>query len=144
MECEFPTINSNNEEIIEILDEIKTIAVMGLSPDETKPSHYVPKYMQEQGYKIYPVYPKADEILGEKVYRSLEEIPEPVDCVNIFRKPNACLPIVEAAIKKGGVKVIWIQKDIVSNEACELAVKNGMKAVQNKCLMVEHKVAKGN
>ena len=75
---------------------------------------------------------------------SLEEIPEPVDCVNIFRKPNACLPIVEAAIKKGGVKAIWIQQDIVSNEACELAIKNGIKAVQNKCLMVEHKMAKGN
>lgn len=144
MECEFPTVNSNDEEITTILKEIKTIAVMGLSPDETKASHFVPKYMQEQGYKIYPVYPKADEILGEKVYRSLAEIPETVDCVNIFRKPEACLPIVEEAIKRGDVKVIWIQKDIVNNEACELAIKNGMKAVQNKCIMVEHKAHGGN
>ncbi len=143
MECEFPTVNSNSEEIQEIFKEIKTIAVMGLSPDASKPSHFVPKYMQEQGYKIYPVHPKAEEILGEKVYRSLDEIPGQVDCVNVFRKPDACLPIVEAAIAKGGVKVIWIQKDIVNNAACELAVENGMKAVQNKCMMVEHQAVKG-
>lgn len=144
MECEFPTVNSNSEEIIEIFSKMKSIAVMGLSTDASKPSHFVPKYMQEQGFKIYPVHPKADEILGEKVYRSLEEIPVEVDCVNIFRKPAACLPIVEEAIKKGGVKSIWIQKDIVNNEACELAIENGMKAVQNKCMMVEHKAIKGH
>lgn len=144
MECEFPTINSNDQEIKNIFSEIKTIAVMGLSPNETKASHFVPKYMQEQGYKIYPVYPKEETILGEKVYRSLAEIPEAVDCVNIFRKPNACLPIVEEAIKRGDVKVVWLQKDIVNNEACELAVKNGIKAVQNRCLMVEHQRQQGD
>ena len=143
MECEFPTINSNTQEIAEIFKTCKTIAVIGMSPDEEKPSFFVPHYMIEQGYEIFPVHPKADEILGRKVYRSLEEIPVAIDCVNVFRKPDACLDIAKAAVRKGGVKALWLQKDIVNNAACELAVAHGMKAVQNHCMMVEHKKYKG-
>lgn len=143
MECEFPSVNSNSEEIFAILKKIKTIAVMGLSPDESKPSFFVPQYMQSQGYKIYPVHPKADEILGEKVYRSLSEIPEPVDCVNIFRKPAAITTIVDEALTRDDIKVIWTQTGLVNNSAAEKAIKAGLEVVQSKCLMVEHKAMKG-
>lgn len=139
MECEFPTVNSNKEEIKGIFESIKTIAVLGLSPDESKPSHRVAKYLQSKGYKIFPVYPKGDEILGEKVYRSLEEIPFNVDMVDIFRKPNVLVTIADACVKRGDVKVFWAQKDIVNNEAAQKAQNAGMKSVQNMCSMVEHK-----
>lgn len=137
--CEFPTVNSNKEEIKKIFDTVKTIAVLGLSPDPQKASHRVAKYLQEVGYKIYPVYPKEDTILGEKVYRSLAEIPETVDMVDIFRKPNALVDVAKAAIERGDVKVFWAQKDIVNNEAAEMAKQAGMLVVQNHCSMVEHK-----
>jgi len=143
MECEFPTVNSNSEEVLDILKKIKTIAVMGLSPDETKASFYVSEYMQKQGYKIYPVYPKGDTILGEKVYRSLSEIPEPVDCVNIFRKPAAIAKIVDEALTRDDVKIIWTQVGLVNNSAAQKAKQAGLDVVQNKCLMVEHREMKG-
>ncbi len=139
MECEFPTVNETSDEIRTILGSVKTIAVIGLSPDESKASHFVPKYMQQAGYTIIPVYPKEDEILGEKVYRSLAEIPGKVDMVNVFRKPNAIPAIVEAVKARGDVDVLWLQKGIVNNEASENAKAAGIKVVQNKCLMVEHK-----
>ena len=139
MECEFPTVNSNEEEIKEIFTSVKTIAVLGLSPDVTKASHRVAKYLQEVGYKIIPVYPKEDEILGEKVYRSLEEIPHSVDMVNIFRKPNALNVVAQACIKRGDIKVFWAQQGIVNNEAAEMAREAGMQVVQNQCAMVDHR-----
>jgi len=139
MECEFPSVNSNKEEIKEIFDSVKTIAILGLSPDETKDSHKVAKYLQSVGYKIVPVYPKEETILGEKVYRSLLEIPFDVDMVNIFRKPDVLVAVAEAAIEKGNVKVFWSQKGIVNNAAAEKAEAAGMKVVQNYCSMVEHK-----
>ena len=139
MECEFPTINSNKEEIKDIFSQTKTIAIIGLSPDETKDSNKVARYLQSVGYKIIPVYPKEDLILGEKVFRSLSEIEEQVDLVNVFRKPDFVMNVVEEAIKKGGVKTIWMQKGIVNNEAAEIAKQHGMKVVQNYCTMVEHR-----
>lgn len=143
MECEFPTVNSTNKEVVDVLTKIKSIAVMGLSPNESKPSFYVSQYMQEQGYKIYPVYPKEDFILGEKVYRSLSEIPDKVDCVTIFRKAAAVTPIVDEALTRDDVKVIWTQVGIVNNAASQKAKDAGLNVVQNKCLMVEHRSIKG-
>ena len=139
MDCEFPTINSNIEEVKEIFESVKTIAVLGLSPDETKDSHRVAAYLQRVGYKIVPVYPKGETILGEKVYTSLAEIPFPVDMVNIFRKSNALDPIADACVTRGDVKVFWAQKGIVNNEAAQKAKDAGMKVVQNQCSMVEHR-----
>lgn len=138
MECEFPTVNSTSDEIRDIFASVKTIAILGLSPDPDKASHRVAKYLQEKGFKIVPVYPKEDEILGEKVYRSLAEIPFAVDMVDIFRKPNALPMVAEATLARGDVKVFWAQKGIVNNEAAELVEKAGLKVVQNKCTMVEH------
>jgi len=140
MECEFPTVNANNEEIKAIFTQIKTIAVLGLSPDSTKDSYRVAEYLKNSGYTIVPVYPKEEMILGEKVYRSLEEIPFAVDMVNIFRKPDALNAVADACIARGDVKVFWAQKGIVNNEAAAKAQNAGMRVVQNHCSMVEHRL----
>ena len=138
MECEFPTVNSTSDEIRDIFKNTKTIAVVGLSPDPSKASYRVAKYLKEQGFKIVPIYPKEDEILGEKVYRSLTEIPFEIDMVDVFRKPKALMAIAEETIARGDVKFFWAQQGIVNNEAAALAEKAGLKVVQNKCTMVEH------
>ena len=140
MECEFPTINEKSEEIKEIFKEVKTIAIVGLSPKPEKDSHKVAKYLQSVGYKIIPIYPKEETILGEKVYRSLSEIPQKVDMVDMFRKPAIADQIVDEIAKRDDVKVLWLQKGIVNNKAAKRAKDMGLKVVQNRCSMVEHKV----
>lgn len=139
MECEFPSVNANKKEIQEIFSTVKTIAVVGLSPDESKDSHRVAKYLQSVGYKIVPLYPKEESILGEKVYRSLADVPFTVDMVNIFRKPAILDSVADECIKRGDVKVFWSQIGIVNNAAAQKAQDAGMKVVQNHCSMVEHK-----
>jgi predicted CoA-binding protein len=139
MECEFPTVGSNPEEFREIFKSVKTIAIPGLSPKEDKPSHRVAKYLQSQGFKIIPIYPKEDEILGEKVYRSLLEVKEKIDMVDMFRKPEVADSIVDAIAKRDDVKVLWLQEGIVNNKAAKRAEDLGLKVVQNRCTMVEHK-----
>lgn len=138
MECEIAVVNSNPEEIKQIFDEVKTIAILGLSPDESKASNMVARYLQNAGYKIIPVYPKGEEILGEKVYRSLAEIPFEVDMVDIFRKPAAFDAVADACIARGDIKVFWGQLGLVNNDAADKAEKAGMKVVQNKCTKIEH------
>jgi predicted CoA-binding protein len=138
MECEFPTINANKEEMKEIFNNTKTIAVIGCSPDETKASNKVAKYLIEHGFTVLPVYPKEDEILGQKVYRSLKEIPMQIDMVDIFRKPAVISSVVDAAIERGDVKYVWSQLGLVNNAAMEKAETNGMKAVQNYCTKIEY------
>jgi predicted CoA-binding protein len=113
--------------------------VIGLSPNETKDSHRVAKYLQEAGYTIIPVYPKGEEILGEKVYKSLAEIPGKVDMVDIFRKPAAFDAIADACIARGDIDVFWGQVGLVNNDAAEKARDAGMRVVQNLCAMVEHR-----
>lgn len=140
MECEFPTINATTDDIKSIFETIHTIAVLGLSPDPTKDSYRVAEYLQRQGYKIIPVYPKEETILGETVYRSLKEIPFNVDMVNIFRKPDALDTIANECIERGDIKVFWAQKGIVNNNAAQKAMSAGMQVVQNHCSMVEHRL----
>jgi len=139
MECEMPLINSNPEEMREIFNTVKTIAILGLSPDESKASNMVAKYLQNAGYKIVPVYPKEETILGEKVYRSLAEIPFEIDMVDIFRKPAAFDAIADACIARGDIKVFWGQLGLVNNVAAQKAKDAGMKVVQNYCTKLEHK-----
>ncbi len=135
-----PTINTNDDKKLrEIFDNAKTIAIIGLSPDESKASNMVAKYLKSKGYKIVPVYPKEDTILGEKVYRSLEEIDEKVDMVDMFRKPSFANELVEVAKRRGDIKYFWLQLGIVNDEAFKKAVEYGMVAVQNKCTKLEHK-----
>ncbi len=138
MECEMPQVNSNREEMKEIFESVKTIAILGLSPDESKASNMVARYLKNAGYKIVPVYPKEETILGEKVYRSLAEIPFEIDMVNIFRKPGAFDAIADACIKRGDVKVFWGQLGLVNNDAAQKAKDAGMKVVQNYCSKIEH------
>jgi len=139
MECEMPLINSNKDEMREIFNSVKTIAILGLSPDESKASNMVAKYLKNAGYKIVPVYPKEDEILGEKVYRSLAEIPFEVDMVDIFRKPKAFDTIADTCIARGDVKVFWGQLGLVNNAAAQKAKDAGITVVQNYCTKLEHK-----
>ncbi len=138
MECEMPLVNSNREEMKEIFESVKTIAILGLSPDESKASNMVARYLKNAGYKIVPVYPKEEKILGEKVYRSLEDIPFEIDMVNIFRKPTAFDAIADACIRRGDVKVFWGQLGLVNNAAAQKAKDAGMKVVQNYCSKIEH------
>ena len=138
MECEFPSVNSNNEEIREIFKNTKTIAIAGLSPNEDKASNMVARYLKNAGFKIVPIYPKEDTILGEKVYRSLEEIPFKIDMVDVFRKPDAIAAIVDACIKRGDIDTVWTQLGLVNNAAANKAEEAGMKVVQNKCTKIEH------
>lgn len=140
MECEFPTVNENMDEIKEIFQNVKTIAVPGLSPKEDKDSHRVAKYLQAQGYKIIPIYPKEDKILGEKVYRSLADIKEQIDMVDMFRKAEIADEIVDIIEQRDDIKVLWLQQGIVNNKAAQRAKDLGLKVVQNRCTMVDHKV----
>lgn len=139
MECEFPTVNSNQDEIKEIFENTKTIAVIGCSPNPSKASNMVANYLKNAGFKMVPVYPKEEEILGEKVYRSLEEIPFKVDMVDIFRKPDVIASVVDEAIKRGDIDIVWTQLGLVNNEAAQKAKEAGIKVVQNKCTKIEHR-----
>ncbi|HJE03189.1 hypothetical protein AAX26_00779 [Aliarcobacter thereius] len=141
MECEFPTVNSNKEEIKAIFEETKTIAIVGLSPNSEKASFKVAQYLQNNGFKIVPIYPKEDEILGEKVYRTLSEIPFSIDMIDIFRKPDAILKVVEEVLKikdEKNIKSVWFQLGLANNEAAQKAIESGLKVVQNKCTKIEH------
>ncbi|QKF66093.1 CoA-binding domain-containing protein [Arcobacter venerupis] len=139
MDCEFPTVNSKSEEIIEIFKNTKTIAIAGLSPDPSKASNMVAAYLQSAGFKVVPVYPKEDMILGEKVYRTISEIPFKIDMVDIFRKPDVIAEIIDEVIKRGDVDTVWTQLGLVNNEAAAKAKEAGLKVVQNKCTKIEHR-----
>jgi predicted CoA-binding protein len=136
MECEFPTTNANHDEIAEILRTAKTIAVIGASLKPERPAHWISVYLKEQGYQVIPVNPGHAEILGDKCYKSLSEIPEPIDIVDIFRKTNAVPAIVDEAIAKKA-KVIWMQQGIVHNAAAAKAKAAGLQVIQNKCIYQE-------
>ena len=139
MECEMPTVNSNSQEVKEYLEKYKNIAIVGASPNPQKDSNKVTKYMIEAGYNVFPIYPKEDTILGQKVYRSLKEIPHKVDIVVVFRKPNAVDAIADACIERGDVNLLWTQLGIVNNTAAQKAKDNGIDVVQNLCIKIEHK-----
>jgi uncharacterized protein len=121
-----------------ILATTKTIAVVGLSGNPLRPSHGVSEYMREQGYRIIPVNPAEAEILGEKSYPTLEAIPEPVDCVDVFRKSDAVPEIAAAAIKIGA-KSLWLQEGVEHPEAAAQAEAAGLDVVQDRCLLKEHR-----
>ncbi len=137
--CELPSAKKADKKICEVLKDSKVIVVVGLSPKPHRASHQVAKYMQEKGYKIIPVYPREEEILGEKVYRSLEDIDFPVDIVDIFRRSEDTPEIVEKAVKLDGVKCIFLQEGIKNETSKKIAENAGIFYVEDKCLMVEHK-----
>ena len=121
----------------ELLSSSKIIAMVGLSPKTDKPSNRVAQYLIEHGYKVIPVNPQYKEILGEKSYKSLSDIPDKIDIVDIFMRAENVVPVVEEAIKLKP-KAIWLQLDIVNDEAKAIAEKNGTDFVQNLCIKLEH------
>jgi len=120
-----------------ILRECKTIAVVGLSADRYRPSFFAAKYMQEHGYRIIPVNPKYPEILGEKCYRSVRDVPVKIDIVDIFRKTEDVMPIAEDAIAVGA-KVLWQQLGVRNEAAAAKARAAGLEAVMDHCVKIEH------
>lgn len=120
----------------QILSSAKNIAVVGLSPDESKPSNEVAKFLIERGFNIFPVYPKFDEILGRKVYRNLTQIDENIDIAVMFRKGEFASELVNDAVKKS-VKTLWLQLCITNDEAGAIARENGINFVQDKCIKIE-------
>jgi predicted CoA-binding protein len=125
----------------DILNKYRTIAVVGISPNPARPSYGVSDYMKRSGYRIIPVNPGHAEVLGEKCYRSLDDVPEPVEIVNVFRRSEYVPPVVDAAIRKGA-KVVWLQEGIVNEEAAEKARAAGLDFVQNRCILKEHRRAR--
>jgi hypothetical protein len=114
-----------------ILREDRVIAVVGLSPNPERDSHRVARYMKEQGYRIIPVNPNAQEVLGERSYPSLTEVPERVDIVDIFRRPELVPPVVEEAIRIGA-RTVWMQLGVVNEEAAEAARRAGLDVVMDR------------
>lgn len=127
-----------NDSIGEILQKAKTIAVVGLSSDPGRPSHGVSAYMQAAGYRIIPVNPNEQEVLGEKSYARLEDVPEKIDIVDIFRRTEDVPPVVESAITIGA-GAVWMQLGIRNAEAAEKARAAGLAVVEDKCILVEHR-----
>ncbi|MBW2265073.1 MAG: CoA-binding protein [Deltaproteobacteria bacterium] len=137
IQCELPEYNPPSERIIDILKTYKTVAVVGLSPKAERDSHKVAKYLKDNGFTIIPVNPGQKEILGEKSYPNLKSIPSSVDIVNIFRRPDAVLSIVEDAVEIGA-KAVWMQLGIANNKAAQKAREAGIEVVMSKCIKIEH------
>ena len=131
--------DSHSDEEIKKFYTLKNIAVVGMSKNEDKPAHYVPKYLIDHGYNVIPVNPTATEILGRKSYPTVSSIPDKIDIVDIFRRSEDVPPVVEDAIKKEGIKVIWMQEGISSKEAEKIAKEKDISTVYNRCMMAEHK-----
>jgi uncharacterized protein len=127
-----------NDPIAELLKRANTIAVVGLSNDPLRPSHGVSAYMQSQGYRIIPVNPKIKSSLGEKAYASLLDVPEKIDIVDIFRRPEFVEEVVDQAIRLK-VPAIWMQEDVIHEKAAEKARRNGIFVVMDQCILVEHR-----
>ena len=127
----------SDSELRKIYD-LKNIAVVGMSKNEGKPAHFVPKYLIEHGYNVIPVNPTITEVLGRKSYPSIADIPDDVDVVDVFRRSEDVPPVVNDATNKKGIKVIWMQSGIYNEEAERKAKENGIDVVFNRCMMVEH------
>jgi len=130
--------DANSDVVAQILRGGKTIAVVGLSSNPMRASHEVAAYLKNAGYRIIPVNPNEAEVLGEKAYARLEDVPEPVDIVDVFRRAEEVPPVAESAIKSKA-KVLWMQLGIENAEAAERARAAGLVVVEDSCLMVEHR-----
>ena len=127
----------------EILSNAHTIALVGASPRPTRPSHSVMRYLLEQGYRVIPVRPLVQEILGVRCVASLAEIDEPIDLVDVFRRSEAC-PLVAKEAVAVGAKALWLQLGIVSREAREIAARAGMDYVEDECTAIVHRAMRGS
>ena len=132
-----PSTHTQAEQIGEVLKKAKTIAVVGLSSSPLRPSYGVAAYLQQQGYRIIPVNPNIRGALGEKAWPSLREAPEKIDIVNVFRRPQFVPEVVEQAIQLK-VPCIWMQEDVVHEEAADKARRAGIFVVMDRCILKEH------
>lgn len=135
--CEMPRDNATPAEVRDLLMRARTIAVVGLSDKPDRDSYHVAAYLQQAGYRIIPVNPALTEVLGERAYPGLREVPEPIDVVDVFRRPDAVPAIVEDAIAVGA-RAVWLQDGIVHNEAAARARAAGLQVVQSRCMLREH------
>jgi len=132
------TVEVNSPEAIrKILDEAKTIAVVGLSSDPSRPSYNVSSYMQSMGYRVIPVNPGESQVLGEKVYPSLADVPDNIDLVNIFRRSEEAGRHVDEAISVGA-RAVWLQEGVIDHEAAMKAADSGLDVVMDRCILKEH------
>ncbi len=125
--------NPSLAQIKNLLQQVKHIAVVGLSPKTKRPSHQVAKAMQGYGYHIIPVRPAVTEVLGEKAYASLEEVPTPIDLVDVFRAPEHIAPVIDACIARG-VKAVWLQDGVVNEVEARRAQDAGIMVVMDRCI----------
>ncbi|MBD3234697.1 MAG: CoA-binding protein [candidate division Zixibacteria bacterium] len=130
--------NPKDEQIKDLLQKVKNIAVVGLSPKQERPSNGVANYLKSQGYNIIPVNPGHSEILGEKSFPDLKSIPVEVDIVDVFRKPDTVMPIVEEALEINP-KAIWFQEGVINEEAAQKAQDGGLMVVMDRCMLKEYK-----
>src|SRR5947209_12092283 len=126
----------DDAELAELRRGARTIAVVGLSSDPMRPSFGVSRFLQRQGYRVIPVNPNETEVLGEKAYPSVKDVPGPIDIVNIFRRPARVPEVVDDALGKG-VSCIWMQEGVVNHEAAAKAEQAGMSVVMDKCILRE-------
>jgi predicted CoA-binding protein len=136
---ETSTIDNFSDQEIRDIYKLKNIAVVGMSPTEGKPSNYVPKFLIEKGYNVIPINPNYSNILNKKSYNKVSEVSENIDIVNIFRKSEDVLSVIEDSINKEDIKVIWMQKGIYDKEGEVLASNKGIKVLYNRCMLEEHK-----
>jgi uncharacterized protein len=129
---------TNDADMIQMLRHAKTIAVVGLSSKRLRPSNGVAAYLQQQGYRIIPVNPMESEVLGEKAYPSLAAIPEKIDLVDVFRRPDGVPEVVDEAVALG-IPYLWLQEDVIHEEAAARARAAGIKVVMDRCILVEHR-----
>jgi predicted CoA-binding protein len=130
--------DSHSDDEIRKFYALTNIAVIGMSKNEDKAAHYVPKYLIDRGYNVIPVNPTATEILGRKSYATVSSIQDRIDIVDVFRRSEDMPGVVEDALKKGGIKVIWMQEGIYSKEAEKMAEEKDISVVYNRCMMAEH------
>ena len=133
----------NSIEDINKIFQMKTIAVVGMSPKPERPSQYVSMYMKEQGYNIIPVNPGHNEIAGMKSFPSLLDIPQTIDVVDVFRRSEYVLPIAESAVTVGA-KALWLQDGVINKDGATLAVKAGLLVVMNDCILRQHRQMQTN
>ncbi|AEF94563.1 CoA-binding domain protein [Desulfotomaculum nigrificans CO-1-SRB] len=129
--------NPDDQTIKELLNNCHTIAIVGLSDKPQRDSFKVANYLQQHGYRIIPVHPRVTEVLGEKAYKTLADIPDQIDLVNVFRKSEDTPPVVEQAVSLKP-KAIWLQLGIANEEAAQIATRAGITFVQDRCIKIEH------
>jgi predicted CoA-binding protein len=127
----------NDKEITDLFKTAKTIAVVGLSNNRMRASFGVSRFLQRQGYRVIPVNPNETEVLGERAYACVNDVPDPIDIVDVFRRPSAVPEVVEDVLKKNGIRCLWMQEGVVHHDAAKRAETAGLPVVMDRCILKE-------